>query len=422
MFDHVSPQHAALLTQLEHQLVDAGYSVGAIRRQCAVAATFLRYLEQRKLAVVDVQPLHEQQYLRCEQRRFHRRHGHAPLSIGCWRASHTAGIHQLMRMVRGRWPPAPAAGNACEAFAHRLCEEFALWLEQERGLAAETIDDLVAEARRFMCWHRVHAALANDLRSLSTADIDAYQQARAPALRRVSRKSLAQRLRCFLRFLHASGRTPGELASRVLAPALYALESIPSALSPQQIDDVVRVCRADHSPTGLRDHAIVLLLVNYGLRAGEIVRLRLEDVDWRGDRLYVRHSKTGAQSVLPLLPAVGCALLAYLRRGRPATRAREMFIRERAPYRGFVNGSSLYTPIRRRLDAAGVHTVGKCGPHAFRHARAVSLLRSGVAPKVIGDVLGHRSAASTTPYLKLAVEELRDVALEIGELIGEEAR
>jgi integrase len=76
-----------------------------------------------------------------------------------------------------------------------------------------------------------------------------------------------------------------------------------------------------------------------------------------------------------------------------------MFIRVRASYRGFASGSSLYTPIRRRLDAAGVQTVGKRGPLAFRHARAVSLLRSGVPPKVIGDVPVHRSATSTTPYL-----------------------
>ncbi|SCK08100.1 Site-specific recombinase XerD [Variovorax sp. HW608] len=422
MFDRVSPQHAALLRQLKHQLVDTGYSSGAIRRQCAVAANFLRYLERRKLAVADLQPLHEEQYLRCEQRRFQRRHGHAPRSMGSWRGSHSAGIHQLMRMVMGRWPPEPSPGNEFEAFAHSLCDEFAQWLEQDRGMAAETIDDLVAEARRFMCWRHGQQSLADELRSLSTADIDAYQQARAPSLRRVSRKSLAQRLRSFLRFLHASGRTPDELASRVLAPTLYALESIPSALSVQQINDVVRICRADRSPTGLRDHAIVLLLANYGLRAGEIVRLRLEDIDWRGDQLFVRHSKTGAQSVLPLLPAVGSALLAYLRHGRPATGAREIFIRARAPYRRFASGSSLYAQLQRRLNAAGVQTDGKRGPHAFRHARAVSLLRSGVPPKVIGDVLGHRSAASTAPYLKLAVDELRDVALEIDELIGEGAR
>ena len=183
MSDRLSPKHTALLTQLEQHLVDAGYSAGAIRRQCAVAANFLRFLKRRTIAVADVQLLHEELYLRCERRRFHRRHGHQPLSIGSWSASHTADIHQLMRMIRGRWPPDPATDSAFEVFVQRLRDEFAQWLDQDRGLAAETIDDLVAEARRFMIWRHVHAALPDDLRSLSTADIDAYQQARAPALR-----------------------------------------------------------------------------------------------------------------------------------------------------------------------------------------------------------------------------------------------
>ena len=85
----------------------------------------------------------------------------------------------------------------------------------------------------------------------------------------------------------------------------------------------------------------------------------------------------------------------------------------RAPYLGFESGSSLYTSTRRRLDAVGVQPDGKRGPHAFRHARAVSLLRDGTPMKIIGDVLGHRSASSTSVYLKLAIEDLRDVALEI---------
>lgn len=421
MSDHAWPQHVALTAQLRQLLIDAGYCVNAINRQSAVARKFLRYLEQRGLGVADAQPIHVAMYLRCELRRFMRHHGHAPQSLEHWRASHTAGVHQLLRMVLGNWPPAPEAGDAFEAFAYKLGAEFAQWLDDVRGLASETIYDLVAEARRFMCWYRERAVLADDLRQLTIVDIDAYLQTRAGSLRRVSCKSLAQRLRCFMRFAYASGRIPRDFANCVVAPTLYAYESIPSALSPPQIDAVVRVCHADRSPKGLRDHAIVLLLAHYGLRAGEIARLRLDDIDWRGDRFHVRHSKTGSRSVLPLLPAVGAALLAYLRRGRPATSAREVFVRAHAPYRGFASGSSLYTPLRGRLDAAGVQTTGKRGPHAFRHARAVSLLRSGVPPKVIGDVLGHRSPTSVTPYLKLAIDELRDVALEISDLLAGEA-
>jgi integrase/recombinase XerD len=164
---------------------------------------------------------------------------------------------------------------------------------------------------------------------------------------------------------------------------------------------------------GYRDYAMLMLLSTYGLRDGEITRLRLEDIDWRAETLHIRHSKTGASSKLPLMAEVGEALLNYLRRGRPKTDAREIFIRMRAPYRRL---SSLYSEVRRRLEAAGVKPPGKCGPHTFRHARAVSLLRASVSRKVIGDLLGHRSEEATLPYLKLATEDLRAIALDIPEV------
>ncbi len=161
---------------------------------------------------------------------------------------------------------------------------------------------------------------------------------------------------------------------------------------------------------GLRDYAMLLLLSTYGMRSGEIRRLRLDDIDWRAETLHIHHSKTGMHSLLPLMEPVGEALLNYLHRGRPKTDVREIFIRTRAPYRPL---SRIYSEVRRRLEAAGVKPHGKCGPHTFRHARAVSLLRASVPRKVIGDLLGHRSAEATIPYLKLATEDLRAIALEI---------
>jgi integrase len=200
------------------------------------------------------------------------------------------------------------------------------------------------------------------------------------------------------------------LAPQIIAPTLYLYETIPSALSPDQISAVLKTTREDRSPMGLRDFAILLLLSTYGMRAGEITRLRLEDIDWRAENLHIRHSKTGVHSLLPLLPPVGKALLDYLRRGRPKTNAREVFLRTRAPYRRLVR---IYSEVRRRLESAGVRPRGKCGPHSFRHARAVSLLRASVSRKVIGDLLGHRTDEATLPYLKLATEDLRAIALEI---------
>ena len=96
---------------------------------------------------------------------------------------------------------------------------------------------------------------------------------------------------------------------------------------------------------------MLLLLATYGLRSGEVRNLRFEDIDWRAESLRVRHSKTGACSHLPLLPQVGDALLDYLRRGRPKTDRREVFMRSRAPYCPLRN---LHGEIHRRLLAAGI--------------------------------------------------------------------
>jgi site-specific recombinase XerD len=146
------------------------------------------------------------------------------------------------------------------------------------------------------------------------------------------------------------------------------------------------------------------------LRAGEVTALHLDDIDWRKDRLRIRHSKTGCESFLPLLTPVGEAILAYLRQGRPATKQREVFLRARAPFHSLC---AIYHMVEHRLQTAGVTLERKHGPHAFRHARAVGLLDAGVAMKSIGDVLGHRSTDATAIYLKLATSELRAVGLEI---------
>ena len=232
-------------------------------------------------------------------------------------------------------------------------------------------------------------------------------------MRRVSIKHVATNLRSFLRWLHATGQTVRDFSTLVVAPVLYAFENIPSALRQQDVDKVLSMAKQDPTPEGIRDFAILMLLANYGVRAGEIASLRLDDVDWRKDVIRIRHRKTGVTSYLPLLPEVGEAILAYLRGARPKVAFREIFIRIRAPYRPFRDGSSLYGLVRCRIEAAGVPPQGKRGPHAFRHARAVSMIRASIPLKKIGDVLGHRAPDSTFVYLKLATEDLRAVGLEI---------
>jgi site-specific recombinase XerD len=244
-------------------------------------------------------------------------------------------------------------------------------------------------------------------------DLDLYVAKRAVALRRNSTAEMVATLRSVLRYLHEHGPLARDLASLMRGPTIYALEGIPSTIRPEDVQRALAALKQDRSPTGRRDYAIWMLLTTYGLRGGEIKALQLSDIDWRHERLRIRHGKTGAYSELPLLRQPANALLDYLRHGRPATTARTVFLRAQAPYRPLSYGTHLHGVVSRRLAAVGVVPTGKHGSHALRHARAVSLLRGGVSLKVIGDVLGHRSAQSTAAYLKLATEDLRSVALDL---------
>jgi len=400
------PDHE-LITELRAVLTSRQYSPVVVRNYCAYAREFLDHLAQRNILVADVTAAQVERYLCDAIALFRKRRGRR--SGPRWHQIPCSGICALMRLVQGQWPPAPKVTFAADAQRYTICDEYETWLRDERGLAQPSIDASLWEARHFMAWH-LERCVAEDLMDLSVGDIDRYMDLRALKLTRNSLKAVAERLRSLLRYLYRAGHVATDLSPHIIAPLLYAYEGVPSILERGQIAAVLESARSDKTPAGLRDHAILQLLATYGLRSGEIRSLRLEDIDWRTEAIRVRHSKTQACSFLPLMEPVGEAVLAYLRSGRPATEAREIFIRTRAPYRKL---EKLYNMVRRRLRDASIKPPGKCGPHIFRHACAVEMLRASVPQKVIGDLLGHRSTASTVPYLKLATEDLRAIALDV---------
>ena len=227
-------------------------------------------------------------------------------------------------------------------------------------------------AKHFLCW--LESDRSRPLAELAVPDLDAYLASRLPALRRSSRNGVCNGLRKLLRYLHFRKLISRDLSPAVSGTLLYRFEEIPRALSEDQVKAVLRCTRKDHSAIGFRDYAMLLLLATYGLRAGEVTRLQLEDIDWRGESLRIRHSKTGYESLLPLVAPMGEALLEYLKSGRPQTSLRNVFLQAIAPYQSFKCGGSLCTIIRYRLQKAGVTPKGHQGAHAFRFARAHSLV------------------------------------------------
>lgn len=403
--------NAVLIERLHIHLKAEGYSPSIQRWYPTLAGHLLDYCDSKALAIEAIRSAHLTDFLRRRHRLFSKRHGKSP-PFQQWRWRYTGAVHMLLRLVHGRWPIATPPATALEAFHRDIVQDYDAWLRDLRGLCPETRIKRLTHARRFLISLGTRAD-QESLVHLNVHEIDAYLRQCCRGLRRASIEDCTVCLRDFLRHLYRSRRTASDLSGTVIGPRIYDHEDIPSALRSDEVRRVLEMAREDFSPVGLRDYAILTLLATYGLRAAEIVRLRLEDIDWRRDVLRVRHSKTGTYSELPLVREPGEALLRYLEKARPPSAHREVFLRIQAPHRPFKNGSILNCVTSARLRAAGITPQGRKGPHAFRHARAVSLLRSGVPLKIIGDVLGHTSAAATAEYLKLATEDLRAIGLEL---------
>jgi len=393
-----------LISQFHDHLNAENYSQAVKRQYSTLVGNFLDYCDRERLVPKAVYPKQVTEFLREQFRYYQLRHSES-LTFEKWCRRYTAPVHMLLRLAHGTWPIESPPKTVIEAFHLGIVDGYDNWLGDQRGLSSLTRTKRKKHAIHFLRWLGMRADHVH-LHSLCVRDIDTYVQEYCRGLRRASIESVTVCLRDILRHLHRSGHINNDLSSIVIGPRIYDHENIPAALSAEHIQRVLEVSREDHSPIGLRDFAILMLLTTYGLRAKEITRLRLEDIDWRLEIVRICHWKTGVHSELPLLKEPGEALVRYLKNARPRSVHRELFLRINAPHRPFKSGSSLNCVTNSRLKAAGIEPTG-------RHARAKSMLRSGVPLNVIGNVLGHTSASSTNAYLKLAVEDLRAVGLEL---------
>ena len=167
------------------------------------------------------------------------------------------------------------------------------------------------------------------------------------------------------------------------------------------------------SPVGKRDYAILLLASRLGLRVSDIARLTLDNIDWDTNRIILLQAKTGSPVELPLLPAVGEAIVNYLKYARPVFDLTNIFLTACAPYRP-MNRIGLNGVISRIMQGSGVDiSKRRFGPHSMRHSLASNLLKNGISIPIISSVLGHESAQTTMEYLRIDTENLMKCTLEV---------
>ncbi len=315
------------------------------------------------------------------------------------------GLAHLLVMLReeGNILPVVADEPPCQ----ELIEGYCRFLRRDRGLAETTVVNYRRCLRDFLV-SRGAAVSPAELVALSADDLLAFGRQRGAGLGRTAWNHLATALSGFYRWLDLCGHGGAQLVGAVPPRRRYRLADVPCALSWEQVRRLLGAVDLGE-PNGRRNYAMLLLIASYGLRGCEVRALRLNDIDWAHDEIVIFAPKTGRRRALPLTRPAGEAVLDYLLAERPPSRHREVFLSSRPPHGPLRSKINLW--LGRQLDKAGIVT-DRRGAHILRHSLAVHLLRSGETLKGIGDLLGHRRPDTTFIYTKLAVEDLRSVALD----------
>ncbi len=387
------------LPALVRSLEQAGYAAETIQLHLRAVTRFGRWLQQRKLPLGELSEVTVARYVQSMQRQTSHDSGPLPYKA--------TGLRHLLNVLRQQGvivvPRDPGPSSSVEYWLRN----FAYHLEHVSGCVSRSREHYVRYARR-LC-QELFADGDVDWAKLSATVITRFVRQEAAKLHPSACGQPVTALRALIRYLAFQGLVSDGLLGAVPAVLTKRHATIPRAIPAADVERVIASC-TEGSSYGLREKAIVLLLARLGLRAGEIIRLRLEDIDWVRGCLRVPAGKTHRERSLPLSQEVGEVLAAYLRHARPASVHRELFLRWRPPFSPLQSSTSIGTLTRKLLHRAGLR-VYRSGAHTLRHSLATGLVCNGVSFKLVADVLGHHSLATTEIYAKLDPGALSQVAL-----------
>jgi integrase/recombinase XerD len=374
-------------------LAREGYARETVRAKIYLLTDLSRWLDRRQLHIAQFD---EEQLKTFQLCRVHR---------GFGRRGDGAAGRQLLTYLRSLGCIAARAEQTDESPRACIERDYERFLAVERGLAASTSTDYRLVIQRFLLERFGDAPLRFD--ELGLPDIHRFILQEVRRAGRGHGKRVITALRSFLRFLQQRGAIAADLAAAVPTVASWRLSHLPKSLPPEQVKRLLMRCDRK-TPAGQRDYAILLLLARLGLRAGEVLALTLDDISWERGEFVVR-GKSKRLERLPLPREVGAALVRYLRRVRPACATRRVFVRMRAPQRGFLGPSAICCVVRRALKRAGLDPAFK-GAHLLRHSLATNLLRRGASLSEIGQLLRHCQPTTTQIYAKVDIKALRGIA------------
>jgi site-specific recombinase XerD len=374
------------------RLLEQGFSLGRARDKIRLIADLSGWLQRRKLGAKDINPETLNRYLKDRKGDIHPSRGAS------------SALQELLDMLCEKQIASeerpPDAVEPCQ----RAEQDFKRYLAEERGLSAATLANYLPFVHQLLRERFGNGPI--EFAKLSAPDITRFVQRHAHDHSPGRRGPMLAALRAFLRHLRHRGEITTDLAACVPTVANWSHTTLPKFLPHGQVEQVLKHCDRGRA-TGRRDYAILLLLARLGLRAGEVVALRLGDIDWDEGSFTLR-AKGGQEVKLPLLVEVGEAIASYLQNGRPQCVSRCLFIRQRAPRVGFTH-AAISKLVERALARAGIDSSRK-GAHVFRHSLATEMLRQGASLTEIGELLRHQHPNTTLIYTKVDLPALRGLA------------
>jgi len=387
----VSGPLALYASGFERELVRQGYARETACLLLCLMAHLSRWLESEGLAVGGLSSAVVERFF-AERRAAGYTHHVSPRALS-----------PLLGRLRAVGAVGPPVSVVPDSPAEALLERYRRHLVGERGLRVATARGYVERVRPFVAEHVT--AAGSGLAELRTADVSAFVLVACRRRPVGSAKLTVTALRSLLRFLHVEGELEVSLSPAVPAVAGWRLAGLPRALGPGAVGALLASCDRRTS-FGRRDFAVLTLLARLALRAGELARLELDDLDWHAGEVVIR-GKGDRHERLPLPADVGEAVVAYLHRGRPSgAGARAVFVGVRAPHRQLTRGAVGQIVARAGLRAG----LPDATAHALRHTAATELLRAGAPLSEIAQVLRHRYLSTTAIYAKVDREALRSLA------------
>lgn len=283
-----------------------------------------------------------------------------------------------------------------------LLQTFCQWMREQRGTSDATLYNYGIPIEEFIL------SFGEDMCTLDARSLRRFVLERSRTKGWAATQTCTTALRMFIRFLIAEGRCPAILSGAIPGIAHWRLSTLPRYLPPDEVERLIESCDLQ-APSGKRDRAILLLLARLGLRAGDIVQMKLQDIDWKGAWIHVS-GKSRREARLPLTQEMGEAIMAYVQQGRPCAHTDVLFLRSRAPFREFASHAAVSVLVSRAMNRAGIKRPCRGAAHLLRHSLASSMLRQGASLQEISVLLRHRSIETTQIYAKVDVNRLLEIA------------